>query len=161
LGLDRDIDISFVFLTIQNIKSMSSSSIPNKSASCKEWVSSNLPQANSAETTSRLPRINPTPAIIKTRTKPDPLEEPDTSSVSVFIETDSEDEEELDIQADEEENEEEKASEEDRNLMETRSRNKDWYPISYCLENTGSVARDHLANERTALAWIRTSLSLT
>jgi uncharacterized membrane protein YidH (DUF202 family) len=28
------------------------------------------------------------------------------------------------------------------------------------LENKASVARDHLANERTFLAWIRTSLSL-
>lgn len=28
------------------------------------------------------------------------------------------------------------------------------------LENVGSVARDHLANERTFLAWLRTSLSL-
>lgn len=28
------------------------------------------------------------------------------------------------------------------------------------LENSGSTARDHLANERTYLAWIRTSLSL-
>ncbi|KAG9290398.1 hypothetical protein G9A89_007129 [Geosiphon pyriformis] len=27
------------------------------------------------------------------------------------------------------------------------------------LENNGSVARDHLANERTFLAWLRTSLS--
>ncbi|KAI9310754.1 hypothetical protein BX666DRAFT_1818897, partial [Dichotomocladium elegans] len=27
------------------------------------------------------------------------------------------------------------------------------------LENSGSVARDHLANERTFLAWLRTSLS--
>ncbi|KAI7858121.1 hypothetical protein BDC45DRAFT_434301 [Circinella umbellata] len=27
------------------------------------------------------------------------------------------------------------------------------------LENSGSVARDHLANERTYLAWVRTSLS--
>jgi putative membrane protein len=27
-------------------------------------------------------------------------------------------------------------------------------------ENTGSVARDHLANERTFLAWIRTSLAV-
>lgn len=27
-------------------------------------------------------------------------------------------------------------------------------------KNTGSVARDHLANERTFLAWIRTSLAL-
>ena len=28
------------------------------------------------------------------------------------------------------------------------------------IENTGSVARDHLANERTFLAWARTSLAL-
>lgn len=28
------------------------------------------------------------------------------------------------------------------------------------IENSGSTARDHLANERTYLAWIRTSLSL-
>ena len=27
-------------------------------------------------------------------------------------------------------------------------------------ENTGSVARDHLANERTFLAWIRTALAV-
>ena len=31
--------------------------------------------------------------------------------------------------------------------------------VSLSLENTGSVARDHLANERTYLAWLRTSLS--
>ncbi|KAG0675003.1 hypothetical protein C6P40_001960 [Pichia californica] len=31
---------------------------------------------------------------------------------------------------------------------------------SLLLENTGSVARDHLASERTFLAWLRTSLSL-
>lgn len=29
-----------------------------------------------------------------------------------------------------------------------------------CLENTGSTARDHLANERTYLAWMRTGLAL-
>ena len=28
------------------------------------------------------------------------------------------------------------------------------------IPNTGSIARDHLANERTFLAWIRTSLAL-
>ncbi|KAM9919580.1 hypothetical protein OXX59_007840 [Metschnikowia pulcherrima] len=28
------------------------------------------------------------------------------------------------------------------------------------LENSGAVARDHMANERTFLAWLRTSLSL-
>jgi uncharacterized membrane protein YidH (DUF202 family) len=28
------------------------------------------------------------------------------------------------------------------------------------LQNEGSVARDHLASERTFLAWLRTSLSL-
>ncbi|RUP51706.1 hypothetical protein BC936DRAFT_146396, partial [Jimgerdemannia flammicorona] len=32
--------------------------------------------------------------------------------------------------------------------------------FSLTLENKGSVARDHLSNERTFLAWIRTSLSL-
>ncbi len=30
----------------------------------------------------------------------------------------------------------------------------------YIVHNTGSTARDHLANERTYLAWIRTALAL-
>ncbi|KAI9501000.1 hypothetical protein GGI25_003078 [Coemansia spiralis] len=32
--------------------------------------------------------------------------------------------------------------------------------LSLKLDNKGTVARDHLANERTYLAWIRTSLSM-
>jgi hypothetical protein len=32
--------------------------------------------------------------------------------------------------------------------------------VSLRLENTGSVARDHLASERTFLAWVRTSLAV-
>ena len=28
------------------------------------------------------------------------------------------------------------------------------------IENTGSIARDHLANERTYLAWLRTGVTL-
>jgi hypothetical protein len=35
-----------------------------------------------------------------------------------------------------------------------------WWSMSLVLKNTGSVARDHLASERTFLAWLRTSVSL-
>ncbi|KAK3809471.1 MAG: hypothetical protein J3Q66DRAFT_288203 [Benniella sp.] len=36
----------------------------------------------------------------------------------------------------------------------------DKFSPSLILENKGSIARDHLANERTFLAWLRSSLSL-
>jgi len=35
-----------------------------------------------------------------------------------------------------------------------------WFSPSVVLENTGSVARDHLACERTWLAYIRTSMTV-
>ncbi|EPQ26127.1 uncharacterized protein PFL1_06335 [Pseudozyma flocculosa PF-1] len=35
-----------------------------------------------------------------------------------------------------------------------------WSSLNLELKNEGSVARDHLASERTFLAWLRTSLSL-
>ncbi|KAI8094970.1 uncharacterized protein B0P05DRAFT_445633, partial [Gilbertella persicaria] len=34
------------------------------------------------------------------------------------------------------------------------------FSLAVILENKGNTARDHLANERTYLAWFRTSLSL-
>ncbi|KAK9900860.1 hypothetical protein P389DRAFT_18668 [Cystobasidium minutum MCA 4210] len=36
-----------------------------------------------------------------------------------------------------------------------------WTNYDLTLDNVGSVARDHLANERTFLAWMRTSLALS
>ncbi|BGP26247.1 hypothetical protein JCM10295v2_005192 [Rhodotorula toruloides] len=37
---------------------------------------------------------------------------------------------------------------------------KRWFGLVWVLENKGAVARDHLAGERTFLAWLRTSLAL-
>ncbi|CAG8603609.1 4691_t:CDS:2 [Dentiscutata erythropus] len=52
------------------------------------------------------------------------------------------------------------------NILANRPDNKPWIikkledcNPSLVLENKASVARDHLANERTFLAWLRTSLS--
>ncbi|KAJ3888660.1 hypothetical protein GG344DRAFT_53166 [Lentinula edodes] len=41
-----------------------------------------------------------------------------------------------------------------------RSRNKKTFNPQLILENNGSVARDHLASERTFLAYVRTSLAI-
>lgn len=42
----------------------------------------------------------------------------------------------------------------------SRASSRKWYGPRLILENSGSVARDHLASERTFLAYVRTSLAL-
>jgi len=62
------------------------------------------------------------------------------------------------------ESDDEEEREERRSATRSRSRIRDlltpnFHP-SLVLENTGSVARDHLASERTWLAYVRTSLAI-
>jgi hypothetical protein len=45
-------------------------------------------------------------------------------------------------------------------VEEVSAKSKEGYNISLVLSNTGSVARDHLALERTFLAYVRTSLAM-
>lgn len=47
-------------------------------------------------------------------------------------------------------------------LLSSSTSWRDHLSLTADLDNTkGSVARDHLANERTFLAWLRTSLSFS
>ncbi|KAI9273584.1 hypothetical protein BY458DRAFT_508262 [Sporodiniella umbellata] len=48
----------------------------------------------------------------------------------------------------------------ERKIYDSLGRFYKKFSTSYLLENTSATARDHLANERTFLAWLRTSLSL-
>ncbi|KAI8328303.1 hypothetical protein EDC96DRAFT_530701 [Choanephora cucurbitarum] len=54
----------------------------------------------------------------------------------------------------------ETAKNEQRSPYESLYRIYSRFSTSFMLENKAAVARDHLANERTFLAWLRTSLSL-
>merc|ERR1712224_45473 len=52
-----------------------------------------------------------------------------------------------------------------QSLLDIEGGQENWFWSSHSLKghavpNTGNVARDHLANERTFLAWFRTALSL-
>ncbi|KAG7088711.1 hypothetical protein E1B28_012680 [Marasmius oreades] len=64
----------------------------------------------------------------------------------------------------EQEHSDQDESESDRSANESRSdtrQTKSWrFRPSLVLENSGSVARDHLASERTFLAYVRTSLAI-
>ncbi|KAF9448791.1 hypothetical protein P691DRAFT_668750 [Macrolepiota fuliginosa MF-IS2] len=54
----------------------------------------------------------------------------------------------------------EKGKGKEKDVGKGKGKSKEGYHVSLILANSGSVARDHLASERTFLAYVRTSLAL-